>query len=336
MIRRIICTGNSHTWGQGASGILDGFDPPIIAGERRCTDLNSASYVNLLRRHVNTMTDSSSSQFGAKTPGFFSVKGSVSWTENIVIQNGSLGFSADKGLVRIQYCCSPDGGVAELHRNGKRILEIDSQSVVKRNDYRFCFLDLEEDCNSLWISCTGRQRFEIFRIEVYQGSYAVLNAGVGSSTTARYLKEFWASQVEEYRPDHVIIEAHSINDWLGNVGLDEYADNLTAMVTRVNGMGASPMVLTVSPILGNQLSGIGIAYAQYIEASRLNQANTDFILADAYRSIRQGMEEVDEQGKPLTWFEDDWHVNDRGHELYSRSIIQHLDWDAGRRLVRMK
>jgi hypothetical protein len=62
----------------------------------------------------------------------------------------------------------------------------------------------------------------------------------------------------------------------------------------------------------------------------------DFILADAHQSIRQGMEAVDEYGKPLTWFEDGWHVNDRGHDLYSKSIIQHLEWDAERRIMRMR
>jgi hypothetical protein len=127
------------------------------------------------------------------TPAFFSVKGNVSWTENIIIQNGGLGFHAQKGLVRIQYFCCPDGGVAELHVNGTRVMEVDSLSSEMKNDYRICFLDLEEEQNSIWISCAGRKQFEIFRIEVYQGQYAVLNAGVGSCTTGRYLKEFYSA-----------------------------------------------------------------------------------------------------------------------------------------------
>lgn len=49
---KIVCTGDSHTWGQGAKGAVEAFDPPVVAGELRPVDFGTGSYVNVLRRAV--------------------------------------------------------------------------------------------------------------------------------------------------------------------------------------------------------------------------------------------------------------------------------------------
>ena len=56
----IICTGDSHTWGQGPAGLLEHFtDPEVQAGELRPSPFDVPFYVNLVRDEVNRRTGSS-------------------------------------------------------------------------------------------------------------------------------------------------------------------------------------------------------------------------------------------------------------------------------------
>ena len=41
-MKRILCTGDSHTWGEGAAGLAEEFDPPMVTG-----DLRPVSYTHL-------------------------------------------------------------------------------------------------------------------------------------------------------------------------------------------------------------------------------------------------------------------------------------------------
>ena len=51
-MKRILCTGDSHTWGQGATGLMTMFDPPVCNGDLRLTPFIVESYVNRLRRII--------------------------------------------------------------------------------------------------------------------------------------------------------------------------------------------------------------------------------------------------------------------------------------------
>ena len=51
----IVCTGDSHTWGQGAQGACEGFATPLMGGDLRPVAWESNGYVNLLRRRFGAV-----------------------------------------------------------------------------------------------------------------------------------------------------------------------------------------------------------------------------------------------------------------------------------------
>src|SRR5512133_3966293 len=51
--------GDSHTWGQRATGALDRLIPPAMAGDLRFPAFSAPCYVNLFRDHMNRITGSS-------------------------------------------------------------------------------------------------------------------------------------------------------------------------------------------------------------------------------------------------------------------------------------
>ena len=67
---RILCTGDSHTWGEGVSGMSVGiyseFDPPAVCGELRLANFCTDGYVNVLRRELERATGSYSKEWEAK------------------------------------------------------------------------------------------------------------------------------------------------------------------------------------------------------------------------------------------------------------------------------
>jgi len=65
-IKTIVCTGDSHTWGQGIPKLEDTFDPPVTAGDLRLVSFRFGCYVNLLRDMINEKTGSSAKELTAE------------------------------------------------------------------------------------------------------------------------------------------------------------------------------------------------------------------------------------------------------------------------------
>ena len=49
-MKKICFTGDSHTWGEGASGLVESFNPPVLGGDKRFAGFEYPSYVNLIRK----------------------------------------------------------------------------------------------------------------------------------------------------------------------------------------------------------------------------------------------------------------------------------------------
>ena len=64
-MKRILCTGDSHAWGQGVKGLLEEFTPAVVAGDLRLASFRTAGYVNRLRRRVEEKTGSFSREWSA-------------------------------------------------------------------------------------------------------------------------------------------------------------------------------------------------------------------------------------------------------------------------------
>ena len=311
----IVCTGDSHTWGQGAAGMTDEFIPPAMAGDLRWGDFESKCYVNLLREDLNQRTNSKAIQLDVKDKKAFHLTGDSVLSENITLLDGQLFLMTNAEMVRIQFRCGPETGDAEVDINSVTSATISTYSKNGVNQYKTVLLRLDGTDNTVTIR-TVNSAVDVYKIELYSGETAVINSGVGSCTTRRFLDEYWESHVMQYSPEVVLIEGHSINDWLNNVKISQYIENLKTLFARTREIGAVPILLTVSPILGNQLSDSGIDYREYIEASKAAAVQSDVMIADANLLIENAYEQLSHDTRHLEMFMDVWHVNDFGHRLY--------------------
>ena len=90
-------------------------------------------------------------------------------------------------------------------------------------------------------------------------------------------------------------------------------------------MNAVPILLTVSPILGNQGTPFNnFSYAKFIEAS-IHAAHTENIdIADANSEMNHHINGLSDEDQSKLMFSDNWHVNDFGHEIYARCLINKI------------
>ncbi len=153
------------------------------------------------------------------------------------------------------------------------------------------------------------------------GTYTI-NSAFGSTSTKKYLSYYWNQGVDIYKPDIVVIE-FAINDWLEQnaVSLEEFHCNIEYMIKRTIMIGAVPVVLTVSPILGSLYSGKNY-YPDYIEATRkIAGGRDDVILADANRLMEDYLNSGDRERKEAELFDDCWHVAQKGQQFYLQALI---------------
>ncbi len=154
------------------------------------------------------------------------------------------------------------------------------------------------------------------------GTYTI-NSGFGSTSTKKYLINYWNQGVEVYKPDIVVIE-FAINDWLEQnaVSLEEFHSNLEYMIARTILLGAVPIVLTVSPILGSLYSGKNY-YPDFIEETRkIADGRDDVILADANRLMMDFLNTGSREQCEAELFDDCWHVAQKGQELYLQALTE--------------
>ena len=280
-MKTIVCSGDSHTWGQGPAGVETYFaDPAVVAGELRPVPFGYPCYVNLLRDEINRRSGSTA----------FETEPKIEITGDYVTDR-----SADLARFYYRY---------EGHNN------IIAESVFAADGVR-------ETENAVYvfgdtITIKPKHRLFLYRCELYSGRYAVINAGVGSCTTTRYLKQFYKDYVQHHDPCLIIAQAHSINDWLNRVPLSDVKRNL---INILNGCPqAKALLLTVAPIGGKTALPFNETdYDKYIEESRLAAKSAGCAIADGNRAIGNDT------------FSDNWHVNEIGHRVYFETIIDVLD-----------
>ena len=90
-------------------------------------------------------------------------------------------------------------------------------------------------------------------------------------------------------------------------------------------ISAVPLLLTVSPILGNKISNSDISYDKYIETSK--KAATDFnvVIVDANEKMEEFLKGFTDSQKNDLLFADNWHVNDLGHKIYFETILEQIN-----------
>ena len=307
MIKTILCTGDSHTWGQGAAGLMESFSPPAQAGELRQSDFSYKSYVNELRRMVNAHTSSEAGD----------------WNPYMIVEASPVLLEKTAGLFRLQFACREEKSTVTVTADtGERqTLDLtDSQP----NAYRFLNFFFEDERPHRLVISSETENARFCRAEWHRGSMAVLNCGIGSCPVSRYMETYWADYVEALCPAVIVMEAHTINDWLLNEGPQIYEQRLEQMITRAKMLCSRVLLLTVSPILGAQtVPGSDVPYESYIEASRLAARNSGTVLCDANALMKEQLKDLTEQ-EATCLFADPWHVNDRGHRIYADATFASL------------
>ena len=327
----IVCTGDSHTCGQGASSIKTRDvpkDPNRIyrtagKGISRGGDLEYPSYVNLVRKYIAENTDSayalSSGSNLAEQTGYPCENAAVKLEGELTLPAGW-----DWHLVCFAEALEP--AEVEIWIDGRLAkTELLSTPLPRYNDWSFrnvpIFCEgagevkLVPKAGQVWISHVQHDR----------GQYAVVNSGVGACSTRRYLDECFDYCIADFRPDYVIAEAQTINDWLNYDSPLTHSRTLNEMVDRIHALGAKVMLVTVAPIEGKQESTkFGCLYADFMaQAVRVGQRK-DLIFADANAAFCRELAKIPEEDRWEQMYVDNWHVNGKGHRLYADVIIQNL------------
>ncbi len=277
----IVCTGDSHTWGQGVADVIGHFtDPDVQGGDLRPVPFFTKGYVNLVREEVCRRTGSSFAEEEPKT----------------VIAGD---YRTGQKCAAARFFFRFDG-----HNNYKVATVIDGVS-------RSPLVTARTDENGALIVTPSEPMF-LYRAEYYAGEYAVINAGVGSCTTRRYLEEFYHNYVELFNPLCIVAEAHSINDWLNHIPLDEVKENLVKILTGC--ANAEPVLVTVQPVAGETgLPFNAIDFDDYVRVSREAAEENGFALVDANRTIG------------ARYYSDNWHPDEAGHAIYAEGILTALE-----------
>jgi len=117
------------------------------------------------------------------------------------------------------------------------------------------------------------------------------------------------------------MEAQTINDWL-NLAPADSSNSLLSLINRVKQLGAAPLVMTVAPIMGNQVNQDGFDYAIYQQAARYAARLSGVTLIDANRVMNDRLAGLAPDAQFQLLFRDNWHVNDEGNRLYAAEILQ--------------
>ena len=127
------------------------------------------------------------------------------------------------------------------------------------------------------------------------------------------------------KPDIVIAEGHTINDWIAMDSPEEHYESLKTLVEMIQGLGAKVIFTTVSPITGCQTRPKhNRLYQEFMDQSKkiAQLPGVEFVDANAeFEKILAGMDNDQRFG---LMYVDNWHVNAKGHKVYADAICAKL------------
>ena len=317
---RILCTGDSHTWGQGAAGLTESLDPPAEAGDRRLTGFSFGGYVDCLRRKAAARTGASFAEWDAKA---LAKAGGLAFAPPFALLTGRLTLPFSGALLRLEYALDEAPAAFSASVDGIPVGGGTLPAREKPIDCRLLTVPLAEGTHTLTLT-VSRGTLPLYRLETYAGAVAVVNGGVGSCPCFRYRETHFAELVRPLRPDVVLCEAHTINDWIAGAPPEVYAARLLALLRDCQAAGAAVTLMTVMPILGDQRWQGGALYADYVEASRRAAAAAGVPLCDANAAFAAALAGLSAQAAAAQWYDDPWHPNSRGHRLYAGLLADAL------------
>lgn len=327
----ILCTGDSHTCGQGSDDIKT-IDKPKDPNRRYDTagkgigktnlDFEIPSYVNLLRQYVTQNTDSS---YLVEYWDTLAAKYGGTVEDEYCLMDREWTISNTWDMMYV--CVGEQRETAELaiYLDGK----LDRVETLYAEITRYDDWSLRE----LPVQCKGAKEVKLVSVsgKVYirqihyaAGEYVVLNSAVGACSTKRYLEECFTYAVEDMHPDIVVAEAQTINDWIQYKTAQEHYDTLVALIGRCRQLGAKVLFSTVAPIESVQENAAGVPYKDFIDASLRAAADTGVILVDSYQRFKDALAPIPQEEQYDYMYVDRWHVRAKGHKLYADAIWESL------------
>ena len=322
----IVCTGDSHTVGQGADSIRTKYKPKGKSvyntagkGISRGGNLETGSYVNLLRKMVGcdyALTNGSAIR--AQT-GYALVN------DGVKLQGS---YQIPKGWRLHTVCLMETTTPAKLgvYLDGRLIREEVLYTAIPRYDqwsFRNIAIRCEEDQQVSLAPLEGD--VYISHIQHDRGEYALINSGVGSCTTKRYLDEYFSYCVAEFDPDIVVVEAQTINDWIHYDAVHQHDRALNQLLVRCRENGAKLVLSSVAPIRGSQESKqFGLLYEDFIAASKKAGEREDLLFADSHAAFLSALATIPQEEQFDALYVDNWHVNGWGHRIYAETIFAKL------------
>ena len=294
----IVCTGNSHTCGQGAKGFLmatgteEGYNT-AGKGIGRNADYGCECYVRMIQNYINKVTNSSDKQI---TYSELSEKYALATDNNTVMLNKPIEFISDSDLIAIKFAEKQTPATADIYIDDKLTkTELLHAEIPRYGSWSYRLIPLFNTKGKKIKIVPKEGDIFISSIECFSGEYAVINSGIGSCTTKRYLEECFDYCVSAFSPDIIIAEAHTINDWLSKITPSEYKNNLSRLIDKMKEHTKKVILTTVSPILGNQAEPFNaIEYSEFIKASSEIEG---VYIADAHTAINERLKGLNEEEK---------------------------------------
>ena len=334
----IVCSGDSHTCGQGADSILSKnktSNPLRIYNHEHgkgiggsCSDMELPTYVNLIRKYVTEHTDSQAgcitatdliNQYGCVMQPNVLNKEVVKIQESLILEN-------QWDMLALCVCEQVEEATMEVYLDG--VLSATHTLVTPLPRYN------EFSYRMILVPCKGIKEVKLVptggevllhNIPWAKGEYIVINNGVGYCPSSRYREECFDYCIADMKPDIVIMEGHTINDWLALESPQAHYDSLKALVEQTQELGAKVLFCTVSPIAGNPLSQkFGLHYQDYMDISKKIGELPGVHYVDANAVFEKAMEGMDEKERFDYMHVDNWHVNARGHKIYADTITAKL------------
>ncbi len=334
----ILCTGDSHTCGQGADDIMSRDkekNPNLIyvpkgkgLGLAINNDFNLPSYVNLVREHIVKNYDST---FKALSAGELIASYGCASRENsrkmpMAKVENELTFKNESDLMVLNVFEQETEATFDIFVDGKLYAShVLYTPMPKYNEF---------SVRHIFIRCEGAKEIRLVakkgelllnNVQLYSGKYAVVNSGIGWCPSSRYQTECFDYAVKDANPDYVIAEAHTINDWLIMDTPEKHYQSLCNYLDKLHALNAKVMLVTVSPVLYVQGGDHNLYYKDFIAQSKRFSDRKDIVFADANAAFEKELANIPEEKYEEFMFVDNAHVNSRGHKIYADTIISKLD-----------
>ncbi|MBO5511658.1 MAG: SGNH/GDSL hydrolase family protein [Clostridia bacterium] len=326
-IKVIPVIGDSHTWGEGV-GAERSLDPAVCCGDLRPLPFTPPCYVNLLRDRLNTETGSSCSEYEGEAltalcegkEGAFGVVSEKPLTIDEDFDLARIFFYAGSEEAEVKLTASaPSGDTAVTE-----ILFSDTSLMSVAVKVAHIMPKKGETAHRLTATCGEDCRALVYRVELYRGPYALLNCGIGSCPTKKFVESYFDRYVAPLSPYAILFEGCTINDWLCTPTDLKYAAHLRRMLSAQRDLTSRVLWHTVTPIGGSQISRQGTVYTDYVNTMRSVAAEAGVALVDCNAEMAALLAPMSEAEQAAYFYHDPWHPNGEGHRLYAELIWSSL------------